>query len=294
MLQSGLLSELMEFPAIAGHEGAGFIRALGSEVKDKSLKVGDSVLLSFTSCGHCEPCKENRVSRCDVFPFINICARRWSDKSSPSKLTDGRTVGSQYFGQSSFSRFSAVQERCVVKCPYPDDMAIYAPMGCGYQTGAGTVLNILKPRPYQTVAVFGVGSVGFASLMAAASLPAREIIAIDVVEQKLEMAKSLGATHTINPSSSQLSAVEQIKEMTAGRGVDFAIDTTGIPSVIEQMLNSLALGGTAASIGVPPPKNIPVNVGAFFAGAKSWITVTEGDSYAPEVPSVSLRPLPCG
>lgn len=175
----------------------------------------------------------------------------------------------------------------MVKCAYPDDMAIYAPMGCGYQTGAGTVLNILKPRPYQTVAIFGVGSVGFAALMAAAALPVKSIIAIDVVERKLSLAKDLGATHTINPSDAegQLGVVEKIKEATGGRGADFAIDTTGIPSVMEQMLDCLAPGGTAASVGVPPPVDISVNVGAFFLGTKNWVTVTEGDSYAPDVRS---------
>lgn len=289
MLKNGLLGGLLSFPAIAGHEGAGVIRALGSEVKDKSLSIGDSVLLSFASCGDCQLCKEHKCTKCDSWPLINLSATRWPDGTSPSKLLDGRPVGSQFFGQSSFARFSAVNERCVVKCDYPEDLAIYAPMGCGYQTGAGTVLNILKPKPYQTIAIFGVGSVGFAALMAAAAISVKCIIAIDVVEQKLELAKELGATHTIDSSKPGLDIIKEIKEVTGGRGVDFAVDATGIPSVIEKMLDCLALGGTAASIGAPPPVKISVDVGAFFTGAKSWVGVVEGDSYAPEVvPSYPL------
>jgi Zn-dependent alcohol dehydrogenase len=190
------------------------------------------------------------------------------------------------------SRFSAVRENCVVRCPYPDaDMALYAPMGCGYQTGAGTILNVLKPKPDQTVAVFGAGSVGFAAIMAAASIPARQIIAIDIVEQKLVLAKELGATHTID--SSKLvqgghgdggGVVEAIQSVTGGQGVDFAVDTTGVAAVIEKMLDCLSFGGTAASVGAPPREaNITVNAGAFFAGMKKWVAVSEGDSHPPEV-----------
>ncbi|KAK4237187.1 hypothetical protein C8A03DRAFT_34879 [Achaetomium macrosporum] len=283
-LQEGSFGKLLEFPAIAGHEGAGIIRVIGSGVKDKSLQVGDPVLLSFTACGNCGHCVEDRnFSRCSAFPALNLTATPRPDGSSPAKLLDGQPVRSQFFGQSSFSRFSAVRENCVVKCLYPEDMALYAPMGCGYQTGAGTILNVLKPKSDQTVAVFGAGSVGFAAIMAAASIPAKQIIAIDIVEQKLALAKELGATHTINSSKIQGDVTEAIKSVTGGQGVDFAVDTTGVAAVIEKMLDCLAFGGTAASVGAPPREaNITVNAGAFFAGMKNWVTISEGDSHPPE------------
>ncbi|KAK3306174.1 chaperonin 10-like protein [Chaetomium strumarium] len=285
-LQEGSLGALLEFPAIAGHEGAGIIRAIGSQVTDKSLQVGDPVLLSFTACGECGHCvKDRNFSRCSAFPALNLTATPRPDRSSPAKLLlDGQPVRSQFFGQSSFSRFSAVRENCVVKCPYPDDMALYAPMGCGYQTGAGTILNVLKPKPDQTVAVFGAGSVGFAAIMAAASIPVKQIIAIDIVEQKLALAKELGATQTINSSKLQGGGVvAAIKSVTGGQGVDFAVDTTGVAAVIEKMLMCLSFGGTAASVGAPPREaNINVNPGAFFAGMNKWVTVSEGDSHPPE------------
>ena len=209
---------------------------------------------------------------------------RRPDGTSPAKLLDGRPVMSQWFGQSSFSRISAVDEKCVVRCPSPDDLAIYSPMGCGYQTGAGTVLNVLKPEPHQTVAVFGAGSVGFAALMAAAALSVKQLIAVDIVEPKLALARELGATHTINSSAIEGSVIDKIKELTGGRGVDFAIDATGVPSVTEKMLDCLAFCGTAASVGVPPPTSkITVGLGAFVSGRKTWVSVTEGDSHPPEV-----------
>ncbi|GAB1318174.1 Geraniol dehydrogenase [Madurella fahalii] len=283
LLQDGSLGGLIEFPAIAGHEGAGIVRAIGSQVKDQSLKVGDPVLLSFTACGKCEPCRERKLSKCSLFPFVNLAATRWPDGSASAKLLDGRPVGGQFFGQSSFARISAVHEKCVVKCPDPDQMSIYAPMGCGYQTGAGAVFNVLKPKPSQTIALFGVGSVGSAALMAAASLGLKQIIGVDLVNRKLTLAKSLGATHVINPSKLQMSVAEEIKTVTGGRGVDFAIDTTGIPKVIEQMLDSLAFGGTAASVGAPPKgATVTLDAGAFFSTFKNWVTITEGDSYPPE------------
>jgi Zn-dependent alcohol dehydrogenase len=283
-LQQGGLGPLTEFPAIAGHEGAGIIRTIGSGVKDKSLQVGDSVLLSFAACGECFHCQEDQFSRCTQFIPLNLTGIRRPDGSTPAKLSDGRPVRSQFFGQSSFARFSAVHENCLVKCPYPRDMGIYAPMGCGYQTGAGTILNIFKPKPSQTVAVFGAGSVGFAAIMAAATIPAKQIIAIDIVEKKLALAKELGATHVINSSTIQGSVVDELKRLTGGLGVDFAVDTTGVSSVVEKMLDCLAYSGTAASVGAPPrEEKISVDVGLFFGYKKTWISVAEGDSHPPEV-----------
>ncbi|KAK4101274.1 NAD(P)-binding protein [Parathielavia hyrcaniae] len=283
LLQHGGLAPLIDFPAIGGHEGAGIIRAIGSQVKDKSLQLGDPVLLSFAACGNCGSCRDDQFSRCPSFPSLNLTGICRKDGSTPAMLSDGRPVRSQFFGQSSFSRVSVAHETCVVKCPYPDDMTIYSPMGCGYQTGAGTILNVLKPRPDQTVAVFGAGSVGVAAILAAASIPVKQIVAVDVVERKLALAQELGATHTINSSKIKRSLADEVKNVTGGLGVDFSIDTTGVSKVIEQMLNCLAYGGTAASVGAPPMDDkITVGSGSFFAEKKMWVGVTEGESHPPE------------
>lgn len=210
VLQQGLLP-MVDFPAIFGHEGAGFVRGIGSRVKNKSLRVGDAVLLSFNTCGTCKPCTNGHPAFCHTHAAVNHNAVRLSDRSTPARTKDGRSVRSQYFGHSSFARHSVVNEKCVVKCDYPDQMDIYAPIGCGFQTGAGTVLNVLKPGKDDSLVIFGLGSVGLTALMAAKYMGVGQIIAVDIVQEKLQMAKELGASDLIN-SKQQSSIVEAIKK----------------------------------------------------------------------------------
>lgn len=119
---------MCEYPAIFGHEGAGVVRAIGSNVRDKSIKVGDPVCLSFATCGHCEQCRAGHPAYCWNFTECNHSARRYSDKKSAAKLADGTPVGSMYFGHSSFSKLSVVKDQSVVKYPGTDveNMGIYA------------------------------------------------------------------------------------------------------------------------------------------------------------------------
>ncbi|KAK7190637.1 Aryl-alcohol dehydrogenase 2 [Paraphaeosphaeria sporulosa] len=276
VVQKGLLP-MIEFPAILGHEGAGYIRALGSSVKDKSLRIGDPVLLSFATCGTCTPCRTSHPAYCTTHANVNQNGVRIADRSTPARTTDGTSVRSQYFGQSSFAKMSVVNEMCVVKCDHPDKMDIYAPIGCGFQTGAGTVLNVLKPGKDDSIVVFGLGSVGLTTLMAAKYLDVGIIIAVDIVQEKLDMGKDLGATHTVN-SRELTDVVEAIKEITKG-GAAYAIDCTGIISVIEVMIECLAPLGTAAIVGVPPSgKKISLDPLSFLLENKRLIGVIEGDS----------------
>jgi len=120
------------YPAIFGHEGAGHILALGSGIKDPSLKPGDAVLLSFNTCEKCAQCQKGHLAFCHSHPAFNLAGVRMEDGKASARLADGRSVIAQFFGQSSFSRLSVVQERSVVKCEFPEDMELYAPMGCEY------------------------------------------------------------------------------------------------------------------------------------------------------------------
>lgn len=267
---------MVEFPAIFGHEGAGVVRAIGSGIRDKSLQVGDSVLLSFNVCGECKQCTSNHPSYCHDHPRINHSAVR-SDGSTPGRLLDGRSVRSQYFGHSSFARHSVVNEKCVVKCPYPESLHIYAPLGCGFQTGAGTILNVLKPKPEQSVLICGLGSVGLAAVMAAKTLGVQNIIAIDLVDEKLKMAQDLGAAHILN-SRDNTDIVKHIRNITMG-GADFAVDCTGVCAVIEMLIESIGPRGIVATVGVPPPgKKIQIDVLEFLMANKTYMGVIEGDS----------------
>lgn len=289
VLQQGLLP-MVEFPAIFGHEGAGYIRAIGKDVKNKDFKVGDAALLSFNTCGTCKPCSTGHPAFCLTHPQVNHNAVRISDRSTPARLEDGRAVRSQYFGQSSFSKMSVVNEKCVVKCPHPEKMDIYAPIGCGFQTGAGTVLNVLKPGAEDSIAIFGLGSVGLAALMAAKHIGAGQIIAVDIVKDKLDMAKELGATDVVNSKESP-NVIQEIKDKTNG-GATFAVDCTGILRVIEDMIECIAPLGTAALVGVPPASaKIKLDPLTFLLENKKFIGIIEGDSNPVEVRTHGYRPL---
>ncbi|GKT44984.1 aryl-alcohol dehydrogenase [Colletotrichum spaethianum] len=280
--QGGL--PFVEFPAIFGHEGAGIVRDIGRDVKIKDLQIGDAVLLSMNSCGTCKTCKSGHCALCPDSSIININSVRTSDRSTPARLaSDGRAVRSQFFGQSSFCKMSVVNEKSVVRCPPSaiDHIDVYAPLGCGLQTGAGTVLNVIQPGKSDSIVIFGLGSVGLAALMAARYLETGQIVAIDIVPERLELAKELGATHTINSRDSR-NVVQDIKDVTGG-GPTFAVDCTGILKVIEDMIDCVATLGTAVQVGVPPPgAKIKLDPQAFLLSNKKYIGVIEGDSNPPE------------
>ncbi|KAG7423915.1 hypothetical protein NW756_012662 [Fusarium oxysporum] len=276
VLQQGLLP-MVEFPAVFGHEGAGIVRAVGSDVSIAGLEVGDSVVLSFNHCGTCKACVSDHPAFCFSHPQVNHNAVRISDRSTPGRLKDGLSVRTQYFGQSSFSKMSVVNAKCVVKCPRPEDMHLYAPLGCGIQTGAGTVLNVLKPTSEDSLVIFGLGSVGLAAVMAAKYLGVGKIIAVDIMPTRLELGRELGATDTLN-SREESNIVQTIKNLTGG-GAKFAVDCTGIPKVIEDVVASIGPMGTAVVVGVPPPgADVKVNALEFLLENKKFVGVIEGDS----------------
>lgn len=283
VLQQGLLP-LVDFPAIFGHEGAGRIKKIGAGVKNKDLKEGDSVLLSFNVCGECKQCKSGHPAFCHAHPQVNHNAVRLEDRSTPARLKDGTSVRSQYFGHSSFAKHSVVKERCVVKCEYPEQMQYYAAMGCGFQTGAGTVLNVIKPKKDDVVVIYGMGGVGLSALMAAKYMGVEQIVAVDLLPKKLELAKELGATDLINPKDVD-DVVKKVKEVCSRTGgATFAIDCTGVLKVIEQCIECLAPCGTAVTVGVPPADSkISIDPLPFLLENKRYIGVIEGDSVPAEV-----------
>jgi aryl-alcohol dehydrogenase len=154
------------------------------------------------------------------------------------------------FDQSSFTTTTVVRERNAVKVDDDLDLRKLGPLGCGYVTGSGTVLNTLKPKPGETIAVFGTGAVGLAAMMAGKISGCTKVIAVDIIDERLALAKELGATDVIN--SRQSDAVEAIRALTNGRGVNFCVDTTGITAVMEASIQALCQGGTTATIAVTP------------------------------------------
>jgi Zn-dependent alcohol dehydrogenase len=174
--------------------------------------------------------------------MLNLLGTRADGSTISTRVSDGRALKSQFFGQSSFSRLSVVRESCVVKFPGKvDEMGIYSACGCGFQTGAGTVLEVLKPKEDESVVIFGMGSVGLTALMGAKYLGVEQIVAVDLIDSRLEMAKQLGATHVVN-SKEVVDMPKHIAELTGG-GAAYCIDCTGVPRVIETTIECLAALG---------------------------------------------------
>jgi Zn-dependent alcohol dehydrogenase len=207
----------------------------------------------------------------------------------PSEQEDGKThekeegIFSAFFGQSSFARHSLAHRSTVVKVPQDTDLALFAPLGCGMQTGAGAILNTLGVKPGSSVAVFGVGSVGMAAVMAARKIAGAEVvIAVDVQAERLELAKDLGATHALLASDGDV--VSRIRELCPPLGVDYAVDCTGVPAVIRNMIDSLGTRGRGATVGAPGfGKCVSVDVMEHLTYGKEYVGCVEGDSLPAKV-----------
>jgi NDMA-dependent alcohol dehydrogenase len=233
-------------PAILGHEGAGIVADVGAGVT--SLRPGDHVIpLWRLSCGECEHCTGGRPALCPSGTEI-----RWSgrllDGTSRFKL-DGREI-KHFAGVSSFSNYTVLPEKAVLKIPEDLPLDRAALLGCAVITGVGAVVNAAEVRPGRTVAVFGTGGVGINVVQGALLAGAEKIIAVDLLESRLEHAKAFGATHAVNASEGD--PVEQIRDLTGGRGVDYAFEVVGLPVTMRQAYDCLAKRGVAMVVGLTP------------------------------------------
>ena len=259
------------WPAILGHEGSGIVEEVGSNVTD--FAPGDHVILSYWTCGKCDKCLAGHAGQCRNYTKGDFMGVRPDGDYNFSK--DGHPI-SNMLNQSSFATATVVEQRNAIKVDKDLDLRKLGPLGCGYVTGSGTVLNALQPRPGQTIAVFGTGAVGLAAMMAAKISGCTKIIAIDRNDPRLALAKELGATDTINTNITD--PVKAIKGLTNGYGVDFSIDTTGAPAITKAAIDSLTTGGTCAGVAVT---SNTVNIsewGDLSAFDKRFIGVLMGDS----------------
>jgi S-(hydroxymethyl)glutathione dehydrogenase / alcohol dehydrogenase len=233
-------------PAILGHEGSGIVAEAGPGVT--SVKPGDHVIpLWRLSCGSCEYCTAGRPALCPEGTQIRMTGRLL-DGTTRFTL-DGKEI-KHFAGVSSFSEYSVVPARAVLKIPddFPLDRA--ALLGCAVITGVGAVFNCARVRPGSSVAVFGAGGIGLNVIQGAAIAGAEKIIAVDVLPNKLEFARQFGATHTVNGATEN--AVERIKALTDGKGVEYAFEAIGLPATMRQAYDSLRKRGMAVVIGVTP------------------------------------------
>jgi aryl-alcohol dehydrogenase len=263
-------------PAILGHEGAGIVLEVGAEVP--GVSPGDHVVLTFASCGQCPNCLAGKPAYCLKFMAYNFGTRR-PDGSCCHHL-HGEPVAGSFFYQSSFATHAIAHVSNVVVVPQDLPLDVLAPLGCGIQTGAGAVLNCLKPEAEASIVVFGLGAVGLSALMAAKISGCRKIIAVDLHDSRLALAKELGATDCVNGSKGD--AVEEVRRLTDGAGANYSIDATGVPAVMRQAVDVLTIGGSAIFLGVAPV-GATVAIDAFsFMFGKTIRSSVEGDSVPKE------------
>jgi S-(hydroxymethyl)glutathione dehydrogenase / alcohol dehydrogenase len=242
-------------PAVLGHEGAGIVVEVGPGVT--SLKPGDHVIpLWRLSCGTCEYCSNGRPALCALGHQIRMTGRLL-DGTTRFKF-NGKEIN-HWAGVSSFSEYTVIPEPAIVKIPEEFSLDNAALLGCAVITGLGAVFNAAKVRPGSDVAVFGMGGVGVNVVQGASIAGANKIIGVDVLTNKLKQAKQFGVTHTVN--SKEENPVEAIRELTNGRGVDYAFEVVGLPEIIRQAYDSLCKRGMAVAVGVAPFKtevSIPI------------------------------------
>lgn len=269
-------------PAVLGHEGSGVVEEIGSEVT--TTQPGDHVVLCAAYCGKCSRCKMGQMAYCENVFAEDFGGRR---RDGTTSLSSGKEViSSHFFGQSSFATYANVVENSVVVVDKSVPLEILGPLGCGLNTGAGAVLNELNAKEGTTLAVFGTGAVGSGAIMAGGIAGCTTVIAVDLHDSRLKLAKELGATHTINTKNENLG--ERIKEITGGKGVDAIIDTTAVPALLRQGADALALRGTLILVGAAKSgTEVKFEVGDSLIKGWTFKTVVQGSS----VPQVFIPRL---
>jgi aryl-alcohol dehydrogenase len=208
-------------PIVLGHEGSGTVERIGSAVR--KVLPGDSVVLTYVACGVCPTCRASEPAYCREFGPRNLSGLRPNGTSALE--LDGQSIGGHFFGQSSFATYSVANEVNVVKVRPDAPIELLGPLGCGVQTGAGAVLNALRPRAGSSLVVLGGGGVGLSAAMAAVVAGCNPVIVVEPNAARRQIAKQVGVTHVVDPAAiGDLTA--HLVEISGG-GVNYALDTSG-------------------------------------------------------------------
>jgi aryl-alcohol dehydrogenase len=261
-------------PAVLGHEGAGVVVETGSP--DTGLSVGDHVVLSFDSCGHCRNCLGAAPAYCDSFASLNLFGGR---RENAARFTDaaGGALAPRWFGQSTFAEYAMVPARNAVRVDPSLPLELLGPLGCGFLTGAGAVFHSFGVGPGDTVAVFGAGAVGLAAVMAATAAGA-VTVAVDRYPERLALAEQFGAIPLRAgpadlPSGPDLA--DRVRRLTDG-GAQYALDTTGSARLINDALRALRPTGHLGLV-ARLHTALPIEPGALDRGRRIS-HICEGDA----------------
>ncbi len=234
-------------PMALGHEAAGVVEALGEGVRD--LAVGDHVVMVFMpSCGHCDPCAGGRPALCEPGAAAN---GKGELLGGGRRLHDAGGDLNHHLGCSAFAGHAVVSRRSLVQVDRDLPFEHAALFGCAVQTGVGAVVNTAAVKAGQSVAVVGLGGVGLSSVLGALACGASPVVAVDLSEDKLALARSLGAVQTVNAGDAD--AVEQVRALTGG-GADVAFEMAGSARALEAAWRMTRRGGTTVTAGLPPPE----------------------------------------
>lgn len=251
-------------PMVMGHEASGIVREIGAEVED--FAVGDHVVFSFVPvCGNCAYCLEGRSALCSRGAKANV---EGTLLSGAKHFTDANSqVCNHHLGVSGFSQFTVAAQESLVKIDKNLPLTTAALFGCAVLTGVGAVFNTAQVEAEKSVAVFGLGGVGLSVIMGAKASNANPIIAIDQFEDKLRLAREIGATHTVNIKEQD--AIEAIKEITDGGG-EYVFESVGSEKVLIQAYQATRRGGTTITLGLPHPEKM-FSIPAFSLTAEERI-----------------------
>lgn len=263
-------------PMVLGHEGSGVVEAVGYAVT--TVAPGDHVVMTYMSCGLCLPCETGHPAHCSHMHPLNFGGGRIDGSTSTCSCVDDSPVHDHFFGQSSFSTYAIANERNVVKVSKEAPLELLGPLGCGIQTGAGSVLKALKVEAGSSFAAFGAGAVGLAAVMAAKVAGATTIIAVDVTPSRLELALELGATHVIN--SREEDPVKRIQAITGG-GVNYSLECSGRAEVLRQAIDSVTTLGTCGIVGATRMgTEVAFNINDVMIPGKRIMGIVQGDVVA--------------